>query len=503
MRTLTLLFVILTTTVVSSQELPDDIMLIADVRPGMLATVRSSLTAAGPADYPARVVSLVHTNGSYPKVMIRVDMPFAREGDVQPILRGMSGSPVYVGGKIIGALERTDEGLINGHAWVTPIELALRHIPSTREQQVGMLRDAPVPDVFSPGDVYMACSLWGEELQSCIGATITYQLGPNRWYVQGHSSRPYSVSGIAHGHVAVPIWKATTRDLLLSRIRGSLIAEREGDPIGMLVWDNEFGGVIVTDYVPKSIPVTVSVKREESTTHTFSVSHEIRNSSEIMGSLNTIGDRYFGIDECLWVDARIDVQGLPGGIVLRDVGLNFDRPKHQQGLLRMLNWLFMLTRPRPDVQGIALDLEKATSCELLTPTAAFTEMRPESGPSLRVRFTRKRDSRQMISAIPASTAALVPGAPLFIYDGVDIQNFLLSQLPLEQAVAILNEHPNRAALYLVTIYDETPAQPAPGDVIPEGWETLTRQLSVVGELDLHGLAGMTPNQGVEVRGRFR
>lgn len=485
-------------------QLPDDVMPLSEVRVGTQGHVLSTLYNDSPTRLSMSVVSIDHSFGVYPKILIRVDVEQYLSGRAaQPILNGMSGSPAYIDGRFIGALASTKEGLLYGHAWVTPIEYALKYMPQTREAELGVLRDAPIPDVFEPGDAFVACSTWGDDIENCLGATVTYKLGSNRWYVQGHSSRPFNTTGIPHGHVAVPVWQASSRGLILSREKSSLSMERVGEPVGMLVWDNEFGGVLLTDHLPRTVPVRVFMGDGESPVTSFRVGHMSVASGLITGNLSRIGNRLFGINECAWIDVSIDIQGMEAPIVLRDVEHNFERPKNHGGFSGLLNWLFIMVRPRPVVEGIDIRYSRANTCDILTPKAAFTAVHPNRGPSLRVRFQRSRDFRTMVELFPAPTAALLPGAPLFVYDGVDIQNFLLAQVPFEQAIAMLNEHPNRAALYIVAVHEETASQPVDGDGIPDGWQVLTRQLSVVRELDLHGLPAMTPDQGIQIRGRFR
>lgn len=99
----------------------DPVMPLSQVRAGMKAEIRTVLHGTQISRFPATLLGIVPRKTS-PKnlILIRVDDPYVRSNG--GIAAGMSGSPVYVGGKIVGAIGYGWPFGDNNLGLVTPIE---------------------------------------------------------------------------------------------------------------------------------------------------------------------------------------------------------------------------------------------------------------------------------------------------------------------------------------------------------------------------------------------
>jgi hypothetical protein len=97
------------------------VMPLSQVKPGMKAEIRTVLHGTKISRFPATLLGVVPRKTS-PKnlILIRVDDPYVRANG--GIAAGMSGSPVYVGGKLVGAIGYGWQFGDNNLGLVTPIE---------------------------------------------------------------------------------------------------------------------------------------------------------------------------------------------------------------------------------------------------------------------------------------------------------------------------------------------------------------------------------------------
>lgn len=99
----------------------DPVMPLSQIRPGMKAEIRTVLHGTKISRFPATLLGIVPRKTS-PKnlVLIRVDDPYVRANG--GIAAGMSGSPVYVGGRLVGAIGYGWQFGDNNLGLVTPVE---------------------------------------------------------------------------------------------------------------------------------------------------------------------------------------------------------------------------------------------------------------------------------------------------------------------------------------------------------------------------------------------
>ncbi len=103
----------------------DPVMPLSEVKPGMKAEIRTVLHGTKISRFPATLLGVVPRKTS-PKnlILIRVDDPYVRANG--GIAAGMSGSPVYVKGRLVGAIGYGWQFGDNNLGLVTPIEEMVR-----------------------------------------------------------------------------------------------------------------------------------------------------------------------------------------------------------------------------------------------------------------------------------------------------------------------------------------------------------------------------------------
>jgi hypothetical protein len=125
---------------------PPPIMPLGDVRPGMVGEAHTVFSGTRPEPFKVRVISVVHN--FMPKqdvILMKAEDPRV---EFSGIVAGMSGSPVYIDGKLVGAVAYAWSFSKSPIAGVTPIENMLaearRPRRSTRERlDTGELVTAP------------------------------------------------------------------------------------------------------------------------------------------------------------------------------------------------------------------------------------------------------------------------------------------------------------------------------------------------------------------------
>jgi hypothetical protein len=91
-----------------------------DIRPGMLATVKTVLQGTAITELQVEIVSVVHNTGPDQDIILAkgVGEPIGSLG----VAQGMSGSPAYVDGKLVGAVSSTWSFLKEPVFGITPVQ---------------------------------------------------------------------------------------------------------------------------------------------------------------------------------------------------------------------------------------------------------------------------------------------------------------------------------------------------------------------------------------------
>lgn len=270
-----------------------------DLRPGMAGEVVTVLTGAVPEVIPVEILGIMQ-DGIGPGVNMILGRLQGEVGQFKGVAAGMSGSPVYIGGRLAGALSysvgalakepvcgitpirhmlRLDEyprgkaSPAAAAAGLSPIPLGvflggaaasaldgleetwkdLRLAPLGRPSPAGQGALAPEAEALQPGGAVAALLVWGD-IQLGATGTISYR-EDNRLVAFGH---PF----LGQGKAAVPLAPAEIVWTVPS-LANSFKISRIGRPSGLVVQDRLTGIAGEIGPAPAGIPLAVSVRRPE------------------------------------------------------------------------------------------------------------------------------------------------------------------------------------------------------------------------------------------------
>ena len=142
-------FLLIITFAVNPFALPaQEIMPIAEVKPGMAGVCRTVFQGERPEDFPVEVVEVMRN--FYPKRNLIIIRLKGEKAEHTGVAAGMSGSPVYINGKMIGALSYSLAQFVREPlAGVTPIEemLEIFERENTRDRELSAFAP-PGPNKF-------------------------------------------------------------------------------------------------------------------------------------------------------------------------------------------------------------------------------------------------------------------------------------------------------------------------------------------------------------------
>ena len=228
------------------------VMSAEELRPGMRGHMLTVLKGTKPVKLPIEVISVISQRGhARHSIMIRL-LP-SEENRIGGVAQGMSGSPVYVNGKLIGAVSMGWSFSDHRVVMVTPIadmnrvfswpdslirlgdaniadfankvsSLAVRglsgHTVADLQSVLGVPLEAapfgasgelPLDETrFSPGDAIAALLAWGDVEISAVG-TVTATSRDGRFLAFGHSF-------LERGAVNFPVARATVHDTIFSQV---------------------------------------------------------------------------------------------------------------------------------------------------------------------------------------------------------------------------------------------------------------------------------------------
>lgn len=175
--------------------IPSDVLPLGDVKPGMKGYGLTVFSGTTPERFDIEVISTLHSFRPN-QDLILVKTPNHPRLDIARTVAGMSGSPIYLNGKMIGAYAY---GWLFGSeaiAGVTPIESMLQELARPLPAVVAPKGAAPLPGAGLPGGAPR-------------GTTArTWGLAPERWDLAEHARRVAARSSPAlappHGTALAP-----------------------------------------------------------------------------------------------------------------------------------------------------------------------------------------------------------------------------------------------------------------------------------------------------------
>ncbi|MBI2063067.1 MAG: hypothetical protein HYT61_02390 [Candidatus Yanofskybacteria bacterium] len=230
------------------------------------------------------------------------------------VLQGMSGSPLYIKGRVIGAIAAAPTFQKKSYALVTPIELMvgfrpevvrlpnklIQEPPSTR-----FLTLEPAINEINAGEMYAFCDYWGSSA-SCGGGTVTLAFPQNKnfLFTLGHRANPAGVT-------ALPFWKARVLASIPQQSISSKIIEPIGPMLGTVFLESPYGQAAKLGIMPKFFEMDVVLEnyfsRKMVSQYFFAYTPRTNGNiaSVIMRDVQLI-DRLLDVD----AEVRIDTTGL-------------------------------------------------------------------------------------------------------------------------------------------------------------------------------------------------
>lgn len=347
------------------------IISLSDLKPGMSGYMLTVLRGSEPERIPVRIISI---SPNKPGTDVRAEILIRLEGR-QKLAQGMSGSPVYIQGKLAGAVRSGWEFSDQTMAFAAPIEDMCR-IFTTEDTKAdgaimgaedthraftpagGTLRDnlnmsavtlsglkvsanssitklaqtlgitftqgtsmtggtlTTQQAKFRPGEAVSALMAWGDVEMGAVG-TVTATAKDGRFLAFGH---PFMKKG--------PSSYPAARTFIHETINSTMFPFKLASPTGItgtFTQDREAGLGGRTGYFAQSIPAELTFRDIDNETQTR---YKFRVIADEFMSAKLIGGIYAGLAEEAWgrkgagtmnVTLRIDAPGVPDGWTRRDI----------------------------------------------------------------------------------------------------------------------------------------------------------------------------------------
>lgn len=381
------------------------------------------------------------------------------------IYGGMSGSPLYIDGKIIGALATSGQFFKKAQARVTPIELMI-NFKTTAFYSLNRFLDN-LPDTglggngfampqgahqLKAGDSYMICEVWDNDSDFCLGPAGTVTLidpkNPKIFYSLGHS-------GLAqNGITKVPFWKAEAITTIPSFSISQKLLKKTGPMLGTVIFNGPFGQIARFGAVSPSVTLTVQIKNNFRSTlareHLFAYTPNMSvNISRALSGMRRLIDNVFGAD----VEVRINISGLPQ--------IYFHGAEEFAGVSAVIN-VFSRGGTIPNVENMTVTLNARPPYEVLELKKATMESLAEKDNNLELKLSLLAGNGEFFTnTLNIIVDKKYLGKKLSIASGGEIASRILSNLgPSENAVNLLNKVAFRDALYLYFIDGENTPKPS-------------------------------------------
>lgn len=391
------------------------------------------------------------------------------------VYNGMSGSPLYIDGKIIGALSMTDQFLKKPQALVTPIELMVNFKTVALDSLNKFLNDFPdtrflgddfvIPDnaqQLKAGDSYTICEVWDNNSDFCIGihgtVTMVDQQNHNIFYSLGHS-------GLAQNGIAsIPFWKAEVITTMPSIALSQKLLKKTGPMLGAVIFNGPFAQIARFGAVPPSVPLTVRIENNFRGTlvrkHFFAYTPDIgTNISRTLSGMNRLIDSVFDT----YTEVRVDISGLPQ--------IYFFGTTQELSAVGSVVNVFSNYAATSNIENISVMLSARPKYGILELKKADIENLKENDNKLDLKLTLVAGNGEFFNnTLNFSVDKKYLNKKLSISSGNKVASIILSALgPSQDTIDLLNKVTDRNALYLYFTEDENiNAQEPPAIIISIG-----------------------------------
>ncbi|MBI2063945.1 MAG: hypothetical protein HYT65_03065 [Candidatus Yanofskybacteria bacterium] len=384
------------------------------------------------------------------------------------VFGGMSGSPLYIDDKIIGAIAITGQFLKKPQALVTPIELMVNFktvafdflnqyldgSPDVGSSEYGFTAPDNIQQLKA-GDSYMACEVWDDNSDLCSGpggtVTMVNPENPKIFYSLGHSGLGQN------GIVRVPFWKAEVVTMMPSIALSQKMLKKTGPMLGAVIFNGPFGQIARFGAMPPYIPFTIKIENNFKGTlerkHLFAYTPNLgMNISRVLSGMKRLIDDAFDAD----AEIRMDISDLPQ--------IYFRGTSEELSAVGSMANIFSDYAVIPNIKNITATLKARAKYEVMELKKAEIENVAENNGKLDLKITLLAGNGKFFTNnLSITVDKKYLDKTLRIANGREVASRILSSLgPSENTVTLLNSIADRNSLYLYfTDTEDVPKPPEP------------------------------------------
>jgi hypothetical protein len=421
----------------------DDYLPIDQVKPGMQGYGYTVFRGLERERFELVVRSVVPHFGPWPAVIV-VELhggPVLREGekpimDQHQIFHGMSGSPMYVDGKLIGGLAMAKGFATTSKVLVTPIEY---QIEMERMLKGGVSTGT---SIAQPGDYVSTCFMYGD-WQSCMTGTVTAKREGNL-HVMSHEV------GLPYGVIALPVFLVPVADLLESQDgNATKLSGNLDQPVGTAAAHGRFGFVVQEGVLPDMIPVRLTINESSKESHIRSgwVAYHQEALNRMANELFEYLKQFVPYGLASRLEVTITVENFSAPIQLADT------TEYSLVATKMLLSQLMTQEGESlRIHSIDMRFSVLEKDDLWQPLQIQTRGKDEAG-TLTVLARRGEDKDVAQISEPINLRPIHPYRKkgLKWMDGISVQTQILARMPVRQALGLLDQIKEREGLHLVWI----------------------------------------------------
>ncbi|HTY40224.1 MAG TPA: hypothetical protein VMC43_04010 [Candidatus Paceibacterota bacterium] len=424
-----------------AQDVP--IMPLSDVKPGMKGYGLTVFRGTEPQRFEFEVRGVAPDFMGWPRVIVvrLFGGPKGKNGksvfETGQVFGGMSGSPMYIDGKLIGGLALAKDFSTTAKTLITPIEYML---------DLGRVDSGgpTAPTNVRPGEYMSLCLVYGDS-DFCFDGTVT-AVHEGHIYTMAHGV------SLENGKTQLPVFRRSVVDLLESQAGASKISGLRGAAIGTASVHGMFGIVVRPGNLPKEVPVTLTIndvypkplvvqeKLPYSNISAMSLTYVLGSK---LGALPIAG-------KTTRTKAVIRLRAPAGVIRLEDTA-----PAAVDSVVNILNRLLDQEGEKLEVEGADFDCRLLPVNELWSPFIIKTDGKGKAG-KLLVLARKGADNAlgEFVGDIDLSGVEQVKASTLQWLDGTDLQREILARMPVREAMPLLAQIENHEALYLVSMVED-------------------------------------------------
>ena len=299
-----------------------NIMPLSEIKPGMRGYGLTVFHGTKPEKFDFKVQG-IYTHGPDQYIIVLLSGGPRADGgeryvEQAQVVMGMSGSPLFIDGKLIGALSGVWGSQKIPQAEVMPIENMLKiKLAAKKADNKFIYNGLPVSKssvdrktaAIKGGETYCTCEVW-DERNLCVGyignVTFVDPVESDLFYGLGHSATSIKTAGT----IDLPFWKGSLVAIIPRTNESKMLVEKVGAMLGSVTYNSRFGQLGKIGVSPKFFPVSIILENGFSETERFNyffayTSNTGSNLAEILAQRASSINHLFDVEE----NVRIETLG--------------------------------------------------------------------------------------------------------------------------------------------------------------------------------------------------